>query len=158
MDLEVGGYNYPGSMQILDYYHAVEKLQHIARLAFIDEAKKNTWVTEQKDLLLEDQIFVVIDNVRSLRSRTNEMKEEKRKILNYLEENEHRMQYGTYKKKTLLIGSGAIEAAHRHVTQKRLKLSGQRWTIKGAQAISNLRCYHKSNAWHIIDKLIKLAA
>lgn len=43
-----------------------------------------------------------------------------------------------------LIGSGAIEAAHRNVIQKRLKLSGQRWTIKGAQQITNLRTYKKS--------------
>jgi len=55
-------------------------------------------------------------------------------------------------------GSGPIEAAHRNVIQQRLKLSGQKWTIKGAQAIANLRCYQKSNAWDIIDNLIRVAA
>jgi len=32
----------------------------------------------------------------------------------------------------LYIGSGAIEAAHRTVVQKRMKLSGQRWSEKAA--------------------------
>ncbi len=68
------------------------------------------------------------------------------------------MLYKTYKDKGLLIGSGPIEAAHRNVIQQRLKLSGQKWSIKGAQAIANLRCYQKSCAWNIIDDLIKLAA
>jgi len=150
--------NYPGSVQILDYYHVVEKLEHLARLHIRDPDKKRIWVKEQKKLLLEDQTYQVINNMQSLRSRGPDTKKEKRKVINYFIENEDRMQYGSYRAKNLLIGSGPIEAAHRHVTQKRLKLSGQRWTIKGAQAISNLRCYSKSNAWNMIDKLIRLAA
>jgi len=31
----------------------------------------------------------------------------------------------------LLIDSGAMEAAHKNVLQRRLKLSGQRWTMDG---------------------------
>jgi hypothetical protein len=55
------------------------------------------------------------------------------------------MQYKTFQEKGLLIGSGAIEAAHRTVIQQRLKLSGQRWTKIGAQQIVNLRIAYKSN-------------
>ena len=58
-----------------------------------------------------------------------------------------------FKDKGLLIGSGAIEAAHRNVIQKRLKLSGQRWTVKGAQQVANLRVCEKSNDW---DKVVSL--
>ncbi len=68
------------------------------------------------------------------------------------------MSYKTYKNKGLLIGSGPIEAAHRNVIQQRLKLSGQKWSIKGANAVANLRCYNKSNSWELIDQIIKLAA
>lgn len=150
--------NYPGSIQILDYYHVLEKLQELARQQFSNEQQKKIWLEEQKALLKANGIYQVIENIKSLRSRTKEIKDTKEKIIHYLEENEDRMQYGSYIEKGLLIGSGAIEAAHRHVTQKRLKLSGQRWSIKGAQAISNLRCYQKSNAWNMIEKLIKIAA
>jgi len=40
------------------------------------------------------------------------------------------------------------------VLQKRLKLSGQRWTIKGAQQMANLRTYKKSNNWNQVKSLI----
>lgn len=150
--------NYPGSVQILDYYHVVEKLQHLARLQFKDKAKKKIWLAEQEKLLNEDLVYEVIGNIKTLRSKTEEVKGEKKRVLNYFEENEDRMLYGSYRARGLLIGSGAIEAAHRHVTQKRLKLSGQRWTIQGAQAICNLRCYQKSGVWDIVDNLIRLAA
>ena len=44
------------------------------------------------------------------------------------------MDYKRYKTiEAGLIGSGAIESAHRTVVQKRLKQSGQRWSNSGAQ-------------------------
>ena len=57
-----------------------------------------------------------------------------------------------------MIGSGPIEAAHRSVIQQRMKLSGQKWSIEGAQAMANLRCYKHSRAWGIIKKIIAATA
>ena len=68
------------------------------------------------------------------------------------------MKYQTYQNAGFIIGSGAIESAHRTVVQQRLKLSGQRWTEKGAQQIVNLMAIHKSNRWGEVIKLIKMAA
>lgn len=65
------------------------------------------------------------------------------------------MRYGSFKAQGLLIGSGAIEAAHRHLIQHRLKLSGQRWTKQGAQQIANLRVAKKSNQWYKVLDLIQ---
>jgi hypothetical protein len=44
------------------------------------------------------------------------------------------------------------------VIQQRLKLSGQRWSIEGAQKIANLRAYKKSNRWETLIQEIKKAA
>lgn len=44
----------------------------------------------------------------------------------YLETNRDRMDYKTYRKRGLLIGSGAIESAHRRVMQRRLKRGAAR--------------------------------
>ena len=72
---------------------------------------------------------------------------EKQKLLTYLQNNETRINYGLYKEQGLLLGSGAIESANRDVIQKRMKLSGQRWTLKGAQQMLNLRvCYKSANS------------
>ena len=63
------------------------------------------------------------------------------------------MEYHKYIEKGLLIGSGAIESAHKDVLQQRLKLSGQRWTIKGFQQMAQLRVVYKSNNKHRIREL-----
>ena len=54
------------------------------------------------------------------------------------------MQYQIFKEKGLVIGSGAIESAHKDVLQKRLKLSGQRWTKKGIQQVAQIRVAYKA--------------
>ena len=75
-------------------------------------------------------------------------------LIKYYQANSKRMQYKTYREKGWLIGSGPIEAAHRHVIQQRMKLSGQRWTLKGAQQLANLRMASKSNQWHKVYNAI----
>ena len=150
--------NYPGSIQILDYYHAIEKIEHLAKHQFEDESKRNQWLDQQKELLINNGVLQVISNMKKLRSKNSVVAQAKQKAISYYEEHEDRMLYKTYKEQGLLIGSGPIEAAHRNVIQQRLKLSGQRWSISGAQAIANLRCYEKSGAWGIVENLIRLAA
>jgi hypothetical protein len=53
-----------------------------------------------------------------------------------------------------IIGSGAIESAHRTVVQKRMKQSGQRWSSPGAQNMLNLRVTYMNERW---DNVIQLA-
>ena len=57
-----------------------------------------------------------------------------------------------------LIGSGAIESAHRTVVQKRMKQSRQRWSNKGAQNMLNLRVLTMNEQWYKVVQLIKRAA
>ena len=64
------------------------------------------------------------------------------------------MYYQSFQEKGYFIGSGAIEAAHRHVLQQRLKLSGQRWTKDGFQSVANLRACYKSKQDHKIKKWV----
>jgi hypothetical protein len=150
--------NYPGATQILDYYHAVEKIETLARAYFKNEEQKKKWLQEQKKLLLEDAVAEVIGNIQSIKSRNQESSQAKETAIQYYTEHEDRMLYKTFREKGLLIGSGPIEAAHRNVIQQRLKLSGQKWSVQGAQGIANLRCYQQSGAWSIIQNLIRLAA
>jgi ribosomal protein L16/L10AE len=80
---------------------------------------------------------------------------EKEKLLNYFQPNRDRMDYKTYRKKGLHIGAGAIEAAHRAVIQKRMKLSGQRWIRKRAQNVLNLKACYMSEHWNDVIELIR---
>ena len=108
--------------------------------------------------LLDNRLEEVLSVLRSCRARTHEAKLAKQKAIDYYIEHDDRMQYRTYREQGLMIGSGPIEAAHRSVIQQRMKLSGQEWSIKGAQAITNLRCYKNSGAWDKIKKIIAAAA
>lgn len=149
--------NYPGATHILDFYHAKEKLVLFAHAQFIDDKLRVAWIEEQMERLLNNEVEEVISAVRTLRARSGEACKAKQKLLNYYIEHDDRMQYKTYREAGLLIGSGPVEAAHRSVIQQRMKRSGQKWTVKGAQAIANLRCYRCSKEWAKVEKLVQAA-
>ncbi|MGH3122751.1 MAG: ISKra4 family transposase, partial [Streptosporangiaceae bacterium] len=64
--------------------------------------------------------------------------------LGYFENNAPRMRYHWFRSRGLFVGSGAVEAGCKAVIGQRLKLSGMRWTIAGAHAITTLRCQQAS--------------
>ncbi len=143
---------YPGSQSILDYYHACEYLHDFSREHFKDKATEEQWVTLQKELLLESCTEEVIKNVKELNSSRKEAK----KLIEYYQANQKRMNYKQYQKIGCgIIGSGAIESAHRKVIQKRMKQSGQRWSKEGAQNMLNLRVMKCNQQWEKIVALTK---
>ena len=54
-----------------------------------------------------------------------------------------------------ITGSGAIESAHRTVIQKRMKLSGQRWSTKGAKNMLRLRIISMNRQWAKVTDFLK---
>ena len=54
------------------------------------------------------------------------------------------MRYKWFRRCGLFVGSGAVESGRKAVIGQRLKLSGMRWTIRGADAIAALRCEQAS--------------
>ena len=57
------------------------------------------------------------------------------------------MHYAAFRSQGLPIGSGITEAACKTVFTQRLKLSGMRWSLSGAQTILNLRVILLSGIW-----------
>lgn len=149
---------YPDATQILDFYHAKEHLSQFAQAVIADEAQRKSWIKQQSYSLLDDGIEKVISQVKKRNVKTHLGRRIKKSLVAYYQTNSCRMLYKTYRHAGLLIGSGAMEAAHRHVIQHRMKLSGQRWPIQGAQKIENLRVTYKNNQWNHIIELTKKAA
>jgi len=147
------GDHYPQAVQILDYYHCKEKLCLFAQHAFKEETERKQWIEEQEELPFADQVEIVIANVAFMHLKA-EAKKQQQSLLTYYGHNKERMRYGTYRQKGYLIGSGAVEAAIRQLVQQRLKLSGQRWTMQGAQQMANLRVAKKSGEWKRVRDLI----
>lgn len=146
---------FPEAVSILDYYHVCEHLHSFANVAFSDEPKRKKWTDKQKELLLQSKVTTVIKNIK----RQNKESKEGLLLINYYTNNAYRMDYKRYKNVGAgLIGSGAIESAHRTVVQKRMKQSGQRWSNKGAQNMLNLRVLSMNKQWDKVVALIKNAA
>ena len=77
-------------------------------------------------------------------------KDELDKALGYFENNAPRMRYKWFRSRGLFVGSGVVEAGCKAVIGQRLKLSGMRWTVAGADAIIALRCREASSHWEQI--------
>lgn len=146
--------SYPESIAILDYYHACEHLHNFVEngmKAEVEENKKK-WFKEQKELLFESGVEQVIKNIEL----TNAKKTEKEKVINYYQTNIRRMDYKTYRDLGCgIIGSGAIESAHRTVIQKRMKLSGQHWSRHGANNMLRLRVISMNKQWGKVINLLR---
>ena len=145
--------HHPQVHLILDYYHRTGAPAHrpwaMGYVAKAGEAgivpcwPRKRWLETQGKLLQESQLDQVMSNIRALT-----MKEGLRaSVLSYLAKNRDRMDYKAYRTKGWLIGSGAVEAAHRTLVQSRLKLSGQRWSQVGAQRMLSLRVWWESGWW-----------
>ena len=129
-----------GAIQIVDFYHAKEHLHNLLQLLFSTHEK----LEEQEPIWIkwfeDGNIGEIIKAARQLYPDPKQSRKEIEKELGYFEENVDRMRYADYKKKGLFVGSGVIEAGCKTVVGKRLKQSGMRWSVRGADAIIALRC------------------
>ena len=144
---------FPTATSILDFYHAKEHLCQFADEHFKERSEKEKWIVSQETLLLESGVAQVIHNIQSL---CKEPTKQAQKLIDYYSANIDRMDYQKYRQTGKgIIGSGAIESAHRTVIQKRMKLSGQRWTLNGAQNMLCLRTIKMNQQWTKVIDLVK---
>ncbi len=144
--------HYPFAVAVLDYYHACEHLHQFADAAFSDKQQKGAWCKKQKELILASRLDEVLENIELVTTSSDE----KTKLINYYRNNKGRMDYNRYR--TIgcgIIGSGAIESAHRTVIQKRMELSGQRWTKQGVENMLRLRIFSMNKQWSKIIEAVK---
>lgn len=147
---------YPQATMILDIFHAREYLSEFLETYF---GKQDQIEHYQKwsEQLCQEGGKAIMDKIKALPTTTQKAEIAREKILQYYGNNAYRMNYPNYLKRGLQVGSGAIEAAHRTVAQKRMKLSGQRWSQKGAQAILNLRTLRMSGRWNELQNMLRAA-
>lgn len=146
---------FPEATSILDYYHAIEHLYEFVEAYFKDKQEGEAWASRQKELLLDSQVKQVLKNIDALAPQHKQAQ----KLTAYYLANQDRMDYRRYRQIGCgIIGSGAIESAHRVVIQKRMKQSGQRWSRRGAQNMLNLRVTYENDKWENIINLVKTTA
>ena len=141
--------NFPGAVEILDLYHALEHLHLLCESLYPAQPRwtqkvESTWAAQLKNGQVVEVITAARRRLRDLGSEPNSPLE---KQIAYFEHHQHRMRYDRYRQAGLFCGSGVVEAGCRAVVGQRLKNSGMFWTESGATSILDLRCALQSNRW-----------
>jgi hypothetical protein len=132
-------------LQIVDFYHAMNHAGQVleALLGSNDHPEYKARLHRWAKRLLRNGVKNLITQTRqeAILLRRSQAVEEK---LGYFVHNVARMQYGTFRKQGLFIGSGVIEAGCKTVIGSRCKQSGMFWSVPGAEKILAFRCIHAS--------------
>lgn len=136
---------FPTALQIVDFYHALEHAGRIlaALLGSKEHPDYKKRLSRWAKLLLKNGVEKLIAQARvegAGKSCAPEVEEE----LHYFEANVSRMQYGTFRKQGLFIGSGVVEAGCKTIIGARCKQSGMFWRQRGAESVLAFRCIHSS--------------
>jgi len=135
-------------VEILDWWHAVEKLWEAAATLFDqDQVASVSWMDSQKSQLWNSQLRQVIRAIRLLCPRGQPLPEKVCSTVGYLFHNRWRMCYKQFRQAGYPIGSGTVESACKLVMQERMKQAGMRWSRDGAQAMLALRSVLLSERW-----------
>jgi hypothetical protein len=131
---------FPEAVEIVDYFHASEHLWTVARAGFgPDPEAVHAWVRARQDELLHDRVEAVLAAIAAWEPRTQADCDLQATEYGYFQQNQHRMQYGTFRAKGYHISSGVMEAGCKHVVASRLDQAGMHWRQETAEAVVTLR-------------------
>ncbi len=144
---EMAQEQFPGSIEILDFFHLSEYVWKVAKAAYPKgEPKQFDWVSTQQNLLKQSQWKTVIQNSYGLKRNKKDLMEAITDLERYLTNNKSRINYQAYLKAGLMIGSGVVESSNRRVVTQRLKQAGMHWSKRGAEGVMALRAAYLSNS------------
>jgi hypothetical protein len=136
---------------IVDYYHACLYITKLAEAIFGPGREAFSWAAKQRRVLKEKPggCFRVLRSAGALLSIRGLVGSEQNYSIayDYLRNRAAKMDYSTFRRLRLPIGSGVTEAACKIVFTQRFKQSGMKWTIEGGQPILALRVIALSGVW-----------
>lgn len=152
------GLHFPGSVEILDYYHACEHIWGLASALYGQDSKKGErWAETHSRKLKELGPGSLLRALKRRKARTPEQREALRLELGYFQDHRKRMNYPAFIAKGMMIGSGPVESACKVVVGQRLKQAGMRWSAAGADAILALRTAVLNGESYRIQRLARAA-
>jgi hypothetical protein len=140
--------HFPRAVQIVDWFHAAERLTMVAKATFSDENARKVWLDNMRQSLWDGQVFTVIRTCQALADEGHH--EEARQAATYFTNNAARMNYATYRHKGYQIGSGTVESACKQLGILRMKVPGAVWSLQGARLTAKARAALLSNQWEIL--------
>jgi len=137
-------------IEILDLLHVTPRIWDAAGLFYQKQEDKLAFIENRVLRILQGEINGVIRGLKQMGSKRKLGKKKTdrlNKICNYLKKNQDRMQYHDYLEQGYPIASGVIEGACKHFVKDRMERAGMRWTIKGAQAMLDIRSVYLNEHW-----------
>ena len=140
--------NFPGAIEILDWFHASQHLMPIAQDAFDTPEKQAAWVSDMKQLMWAGHIEELISACDILAQSAHS--DEARKAANYFDNHRQRMRYAFFRQQGYHIGSGTIESAAKQIGLMRMKVPGAIWNVDHARLVAKARASYLSDRWHTL--------
>jgi len=132
---------FPTGKEILDYYHCSEHIHKLAEFQYPkDYDRQAMWIESTMARLHQGEVDAVIWGLQRMSAVNDDAKREIKKLIVYLGNNKHRIDYSSAKKGGYPRGSGGIESANKFICHVRLKRSGAWWYIINGNAMLRLRC------------------
>jgi hypothetical protein len=139
---------YAPCIEIIDWWHAVEKLWEAANSQLgPGEPQTAAWVEKAKSWLWAGQLRALLRHIRQVCPRSQPIPDQVRAMLSYIFHHRRRMDYVRFHQAGFPIGSGCVESGCKVVVQERMKQAGMRWSRNGAQAMLALRSVLLSERW-----------
>ena len=137
---------------VLDLFHVLEYLWKVAHVFYAENSPEaEGFVRHRLRMLLEGKVGYVVGGLRQMLTKHRKLCKAERdvilKTIAYYESNRKAMRYDEYIAAGYPIGSGAVEAACRHLVKDRMEGSGMRWKINGAEAVLQLRALYLNGEW-----------
>lgn len=150
--------HFPRAVQILDFYHATERLHEVGRAVYGEGTDRaRAWAEANTERLWTGRLSGVLRSLRALRPASAGGREAVRLAIGYYQDNRGRMDYPGYRARGYHVGSGVVEAACKTVVAARCKRSGMRWSKDGAQSVLALRSQRLNRRWDSYWQPLKAA-
>lgn len=137
---------YPRAVQIVDWYHAADRLHVVAQAAFPNAADRHAWLELNTQDLWEGRVEDVIRACTQLAQHCTTAGQ----AVTYFTNNAQRMKYDQFRAAGYLIGSGTVESGCKQIVTQRLKQPGAQWTVDGAIRTAKARAAWLSGEWDIL--------
>lgn len=138
-------------VRVVDYWHACGYVHQLADALFGVSRDGHAWARKMCQWLKtkSDAVNRILHSAAAVRHRRGLVGEANsyQTAYAYLKKYKGSMDYASYRRDHLPIGSGVTEAACKTVFTQRLKQSGMAWSLEGGQRIVDLRIVLLSGVW-----------
>lgn len=147
IDLQAQAAFGPRGHLLIDFYHVCE---YLAEASGALSGNPQRWLRTQQKRLLEGRLKPVLKELQA-HLEPDGLPDEQAPVrcaYRYLDNRREALAYDRAKARSLPIGSGLIESAHKHVLQARLKIPGAAWSIEHAEVLAQARALRANGRWN----------